>query len=171
MHDRLDKFKQFFEGKDKVYRVIQYVAAALMLVFFVTRFQGNHISSADFEDVRLAVLENVDMSNMQEARNTMLKRLYGLSTGDFDNVILYYPTTNMGAEEIFLVKLSDVSQKDAVLAAIESRLAAQKKSFDGYGVEQTELLNNCVIDAPGNYILYVVHPDAKQIAKNFERSI
>lgn len=170
-HSRLEEMKKLVNSKGKVYKVIQYALIVITLIFFMTRFQGNHISTAEFSDVQKAVLENVDMSNMQEAKASMFKRLYGLSASDFEQVLLYYPTTNMGAEEIFLAKLADVSQKEMVESAIASRLATQKKSFDGYGVEQTELLNNSIISAPGNYILFVVHPDAKQIVTQFEKSL
>ncbi len=154
-----------------IYRIITLAAIVLMLVYVVSLFRGEKESSAAFADVETAVMSAADLSTMQKAENRMIKRLYGLSAGDYEGLTLYYPTTNMGAEEIFLVKLADQSQKEAVLAAVNERLAGQKKAFDGYGVGQTELLNASVIDDRGNYILFVVNQDAAAIDAAFAGSL
>lgn len=156
-----------------IMRAVRAILAVAMLIFVSTLFGGGKsISNAAFADVKAAVISGVDMSEMQMAENRMIKRLYGISSGDYENVVLYYPTTNMGAEEILLVQLSDPSQSDALVAAIESRLATQKKSFDGYGAEQTDLLTNFSrIDVQGNYVLFVVNKNAATIAANFENSL
>ena len=154
-----------------VFKIIKYVAVVLMLIYILSLFRGEKTSSAAFDDVEKAVAAAADMSTRQKAENRMIKRLYGLSSGDFEGISLYYPNTNMGAEEIFLIKLSDLSQKEACLQAVQSRLASQKKSFDGYGVGQTELLNHAVIDDRGNYILFVVGADAQDIVSAFENSL
>lgn len=128
-------------------------------------------STANFEDVQKATVENIDMQTVQQAENRLIKRFYGLDANDYVNVILFYPVTNMGAEEIFLVQLKDQSQSANVVEAIERRLAAQKKSFEGYGIEQTVLLDNCIISDQGNYILFVVNSNAKEIEQAFRDSL
>ena len=56
----------------------------------------------------------------------MVKRLYGLNPSDFDGCLLYYPQTNMEAEELLLLKLRDTSQQEAVRAAVEARLETRR---------------------------------------------
>ena len=84
-------------------------------------------------------------------------------------MVLYYPSTNMGAEEIFLAKLKNVEQAGEVKKAIEGRLASQKKSFDGYGTNQTELLNNSILRVEGNYALFVVAEDPTKASGAFSK--
>ncbi len=72
-----------------------------------------------------------------------------------------------GAEELLLVRLRSTAQQDAVSAAVEARLAAQRSSFDGYGVEQMELLSRCVVEIRGNYVLFVVGADAQAVRQAF----
>lgn len=104
---------------------------------------------------------------MAEGDNQAIKRLYGLSASDYENILLYYPTTNMGAEELLLIQLKDISQQQAVKSAIESRLDTQKKSFDGYGVDQYAMLEKAVVEVQGNYILLVVAADPAPVRKAF----
>ena len=144
--------------KTKYYEILRWAAAALILVSLVGMFGGNTVSTADPAAVEAAVVETIDMTNMVKAENQMIKRLYGLDPAAFESCVLYYPTTNMMAEELLIVKLADVSQQEMVRAAAQSRVQTQKNTFEGYGVEQFDLLsNNCVIEVRGNYVLFVVN--------------
>ncbi len=154
-----------------IFRIIRGVFVILLLIYVFSLFRGGRTSNAAFEDVEKAVTQSVDTQTMIKAENRMIKRLYGLSAGDYEGVLLYYPTTNMGAEELLLVKLADPSQSEGVLAAVNGRLATQKKSFDGYGEAQTALLNAAVVDAQGNYILFVVNENAQAIDEAFRKSL
>ena len=45
-----------------------------------------------------------------------------------------------------------------VRAAMEKRLQTQKNTFEGYGVEQYDLLSNySVVEVRGNFALFVVN--------------
>ena len=77
----------------------------------------------------------------------------------------------MGAEELLVVKLSDISQQEAVKAAVDSRIATQLNNFDGYGVEQTEMLNSSITLVEGNYILFVSGNDAEAVAASFREGL
>ena len=144
--------------KISVYEIARWAAVLAALVLLISMFGGNTASSAEAADVAAAVVETIDMTNMVLAENQMIKRLYGLDPASFESCILYYPTTNMMAEELLIIKLADMGQQEQVRSAIEARLATQKNTFEGYGVEQFEMLsNNAVIEVRGNYILFVVN--------------
>lgn len=144
-------------------------AAVVSLIFM---FGGNTVSKADPLEVAEAVVETIDMENMLEADNQLIKRFYGLDPTAFDGCILYYPTTNMMAEEVLIVKLRDLSQQEAVRSAIEKRIETQKTTFEGYGVEQFELLsNNAVVEVRGNFVLFVVNENSAEALKAFLKAI
>ena len=143
----------------------KYWAALFCLLWM---FGGNTVSNADPREVADAVIETIDMENMLEADNQLIKRFYGLDPSSYESCILYYPTTNMMAEELLIVKLSDMGQQEAVRSVVEARIATQKTTFEGYGVEQFEMLsNNAVIEVRGNYILFVVNADSAAAQKAF----
>lgn len=130
-----------------------------------------YLDSAAAKDAS-AVTASVDLSALQEGSVQMVKRLYGLNPSDFDGCLLYYPQTNMEAEELLLLKLRDTSQQEAVRAAVEARLETQKTSFDGYGLEQYDLLtNHSILDIRGNYVLFVVHKDAAAVQQAFRGAL
>lgn len=147
--------------------VLKWLFVAALCVFLYFMLSANRESRAAFSDVQEAVISAADLTPMAEGDNQTLKRLYGLSASDYENVLLYYPTTNMGAEELLLIQLKDLSQQQAVKDAIESRLDTQKKSFDGYGVDQYAMLEKAVVEVQGNYILLVVANDPAPVRKAF----
>lgn len=145
-------------NKGTLFGALRWVAAAAAVILLFSMLSQGGISTADCDTVAQAVTQELDMSVMQQADSRMIRRLYGLDPSQFEGCVLWYPTTNMGAEELLIVKLQDVSQQEAVQAAIEQRLATQKNSFEGYGVEQYALLTDCAqIEIQGNFVLFVVH--------------
>ena len=67
-----------------------------------------------------------------------------------------------------IVKLSDNSQQEQVRKAAQRRIDTQKTTFEGYGVEQFEMLtSNSVIEVRGNYVLFVVSPNSAEVRKAF----
>ena len=129
------------------------------------------ISDAKLKDVTAAVTKTLDTKAMQESDAQMIKRLYGLNPADYEGITLYYPVTNMDAEELLIVQLKDVSQQETVKAAIDARLETQKNSFEGYGVEQYALLEKSVVDVEGNYILFVVNEQAAKAQSAFLQAL
>lgn len=141
------------------------LAAVLSLVLM---FRADPISDADPAAVRAAVAEHLELETVLEADNQMIRRLYGLDPAAFEACILYYPATNMGAEELLLVKLADTAQAESVRAAIDKRLQTQKNTFDGYGIEQYDLLSNhAVIEVRGNWVLFAVDADSDDLRQAF----
>ena len=154
--------------KSSVYEIARWVVVLAAVVTLFVMFGGNTVSSADPVEVAAAVTEKIDMTNMLEGDNTMIKRFYGLDPSEYEACILYYPTTNMMAEELLIVKLSDMSQQETVRAAVEARIATQKNTFEGYGVEQFEMLSsNAVVEVRGNYVLFVVNAASADALKAF----
>ena len=154
--------------KTGIFEIARWTAAVLALVCLLTMFGSNKISNADPAEVEAAVVAELDMSAMVKADNQMVKGLYGLDPASFEGCVLYYPNTNMMAEELLILKLSDTAQQQSVRAAIEARVETQKTTFDGYGVEQYALLTeNCIIDIRGNFVLFVVNADCDAAQKAF----
>lgn len=152
-------------------RIFAFAAALATVGFLYTQTMQNRQSSASFDTVSSAVLQALDLTDMQEADAQMVRRLYGFAPSEMDGCLLYYPATNMGARELLIVKLSDLSQQTSVSDAIQARRQTQMKSFEGYGVEQYDLLSNAALEIQGNYILFVVHENAAAAAQAFLKAL
>ena len=142
-----------------------------LLVFIILLQMGTPDSKSSLEEVSQAVSGSVSLEGMEESSNQMFKKFYGLNANDYEGVSLYAPASNKDAEEILIIKLKDSSQAEAVTAAVNKRLETQKSSFEGYGIEQFGLLEDHILDVQGNFILYVVHPEASKADQAFKDSL
>ena len=142
---------------------------AVLLVFFAGK---NRISRASLPEVAAAVEASVEFHNVTEGSDSMVKRLYDIDPAAYASVRLLYLSSNMDADELLIVKLADVSQQREVRAAMEKRLATQKKSFDGYGTFQYALLcDHAEIVLRGNYAIFVVNDHSADAVTAFEKSL
>ena len=154
--------------KFRILEIARVIPVLAVVVFWIVSCSQNRISKTPFEEVRQAVADVVVMDAMQEGDDAVFRRLYGLDPANYDGVYLLWPLSNMDAEEVLLVRLKDPGDADAVLQAIDARIATQKKSFDGYGVQQFDLLeNHCVVEARGNDILFAVGANADELRQAF----
>lgn len=159
------------KAKLPLLEVGKWISLALVLVFIASLLVSGKESTAAFSDVEAAVTEAAQLDGMLLGDHQMIKRLYGLEPGNYEGITLYYPTTNMGAEEILLVKLKSTAQQDTVKAAIDARLATQLSNFDGYGVSQCEMLERSVTLVQGNYILLIVAEDTAPVVSAFQGAL
>lgn len=146
-------------------------ACVCVLVFLVRLLSSGKVSNTSIESMSEQVIAQADLSHVQLADNQMIKRLYGIDPSDYDGITLYYPVSNMDADEIFLIRLADLSQQDTVKQAIDDRLETQLASFDGYGVDQYEKLEKSVVLVQGNYILWVSATDTEPVIRAFKEGL
>ena len=146
---------------------IRYGMLMLLVVFIVALLGADKTSETKIETVEKAVEKEVPLTGMHSVQSQMVKRLYGLNVNDYEGVVLYISDSNMGAEELLIVKLADTSQAEAVESAVQTRIENQENSFEGYGVEQYNLLLEHVLDVEGNYVFFMVHKEAQKAQKAF----
>ena len=159
-------------AKNYIFGAVRWVAVIAFAVVLILFASQNKISKAPLKDVSAATVKAVNVKKMQKGNDSTFKRLYGLNSADYEGVFLYWPLSNMDAEEMLIVKLKDVSQQEQVKAAIDARLETQKKSFDGYGVEQYALLTeSSTVDVQGNYILFVVGSEYQAADAAFKQAL
>lgn len=151
--------------------ILRITMVAALLIFMIILQVGNRSSNASLESVSQEVLGAADQEGMQESNNRMFQKFYGLDAQDYEGVTLYSPVSNMDAQELLIVKLKDSSQAEAVTEAINSRLETQMNSFEGYGIEQYAMLEDHILDVQGNFILYVVNPNAQAADDAFRNSL
>ena len=154
----------------QISRIAKWALIVLLAAVLIIQAAGNRSSSTPFDGMSAAVRQNADLSPMAEGDNQMLKRLYGIDGAEYDGFMLYYPASSMGAEELLLIRMKDPAQKEKVQTAMETRRAAQLSNFDGYGAEQTAMLENSIIDVENNYALFVSAQNAAAIQEAFQKA-
>lgn len=111
-------------------------------------------------EIRERLTSQFTPEEMEEAGDMRLKRAFSLNAADFDEYIYFAPDNTMSVNEFLLIKCSDESRIPEIMNAFESRLAVQKKNFEGYGTDQTALLNDAVTGSDGSYAWFIVGHDA-----------
>lgn len=143
-----------------------------LVLFVIVRMTAvTAVSNTPFDTMAQVVTAAADLSNTAEADNQMIRRLYGLTPSDYDGILLYCPKTNMGAEELFLIRLKSASQEASVLEQVNKRVETQKNSFQGYGVDQTEMLEDSVVESAGNYILFYSGHNPRDVLHAFRNAL
>ena len=108
-------------AKNYIFGAVRWVAVIAFVVVLILFASQNKISKAPLKDVSAATVKAVNVKKMQKGNDSTFKRLYGLNSADYDGVFLYWPLSNMDAEEMLIVKLKDVSQQEQVKEAIAAR--------------------------------------------------
>lgn len=159
---------------DRFLKLIPYLQIGMLILLGIFIFRMNQAekdSRAALETVEENVKASMELAGMSKESNRMFRRFYGLNPGDYEGVCFYAADSNMDAEELLIVKMKDNSQGEALTAAVEKRLQKQMESFEGYGAEQTRLLEKHVLLVRGNYLFYAVHKDAAKAKQAFLKSL
>ena len=125
----------------------------------------------DFEKLQADVEKAMDLSDMKQGDARMLRRFYDLNAGELAHWVLYTASDNMAVEELLLVECSSPEQAEQVLEAARNRKETQVKNFEGYGPEQVQLLNGCVIRRDGSYVLFAVSDRVSDIKKAYRKDL
>ena len=144
--------------RNDIIGMIRWASVLIVIVIMIAGSASGRMSKTPVTEVCAAVEATADLTDMVAGDDAALRRIYGLDPAEFDGYILFSPKSNMDAEEILIIKLTDKSQKQAVEDAFTARLEAQKNSFEGYGIEQFDLLtNNSVAKVVSGFGVFIVH--------------
>ncbi len=78
-----------------------------------------------------------------------------------------YTSTLVLADEVCVLRLKNKSDVDAVIAAIDTRLADLTDKFTGYREEEMPKITSALIETRGTYILMTTTPDGEAARKEF----
>lgn len=151
--------------------LLKYLMVLVFVAYIVFLLAGESADDVPVKTLQEQVLKVTKEDGMTRGTTQDLKRYYGLNAEDYDGVALYIPDDVMSVRELLVVKLKDESQAGQVEEAAKERLDTQKASFEGYGAEQTSLLNAAVLETRGNYVLFTVSEDADQIFAVFKNCL
>lgn len=133
------------------------LACAVYIYFVAFRKQSDDYSPKNL----VQYLPEETLSSMKEGDNNALKRYLGLQSIDGDWAF-YTAKSMMDVDELLIVHSEDDDSQKDVQRAVENRIATQKKTFNGYGTNQTMLLENAIVTQKGNYFFYAVGENAEK---------
>ena len=150
-----------------VYSIIAIILIVLMLVFMFRDVGGERINDIPVPQLTKTVAEAAGMSDKEKSSNRMVKHFYGLNPNDYGEAVYYAPETNMDVDELFIIKVNDINDIPVIEEAIQQHLDTQLTSFEGYGINQTALLNASRQVTKGKYVMFVCGEKAIEAAAVF----
>lgn len=144
------------------------LAALLLSVWLLTK--ENEYNEIDVEAVAQELVACMPDTVVPE-NDMVLKERFGLEANVFDAAVYYGPDSNMDAAELLLIDMKDRSQTEQIKAAIQQRIEYQKSCFEGYGVDQMELINHAKTVIYGDYVLFIVSKDSKPARDMFAGAV
>ena len=169
-----NKIKRSFNSRYAEVNMLRLFSVLLVLLLVAVIWlglSGSRGSSKTMAEVSAPVIAAFENDRAQQREGRILKKYYDLNPGDYEEVLLYFPVTNMDPQELLLIRLKDPSQAESVVSAIKNRQETQIGIYEGYAPEQLALCEQGIIDVRGNYVLYVVHEDAELIDQIFRESL
>ena len=144
------------------------LAAILLAVFILAVVRKPARDDVSFDELKEALLAaSFDSTNMKEGSALKLRTLYGLSADDYEEVLLYVPSTNMDAQELLLIRCRTEEDTANVTEAMRQRVEQEKGVFSSYGIEQMALLNKAFYEARGCLCLYVCDKNSDMMHEAF----
>ncbi len=154
-----------------VTQVLKYVILITIISFIIILMLFASGSSKPFDQLEKAVESSIDSQNMKKTETQGLKRYYGLTSADYDGVMLYVSESSISTEEVLLVKVKSEGQMQRLEEAVAKRLESRKADFEGYAPEQVQLLEQVQISVRGKYLFMAVSPNAEAYKDAFAKSL
>ncbi|WP_236913510.1 DUF4358 domain-containing protein [Clostridium sp. Cult2] len=158
----------------KRYKNMFYGIILCSLILFVLTSCSSKSSTDDnlsVKDIDDKIKESINLSNMELGDSDRLEKLYDIDNDDLEEFILYTPKTNIQANEIAIFKVKDSKEIDDITEKITERIEVQSTNFKDYLPEEYYLIENHVLKAKGNFILYAISEEVETIEEIFDESI
>lgn len=153
--------------KRKIGQDIVFLATEILLILFLilyTRALFDRNTSRDVSiDTISQKMENHGVTDgLVSGDANTLKQRFSLNTDMYSEAIVYTSESMMDVSELLIVKTENTTQLEELEDAIEQHLEEQKKKFDGYGTNQSSLLEHAVMIEKGDYFFYGVSDQIEQ---------
>lgn len=145
--------------------LLEFLFVILLAEIMMILLYKKDMKDVPLQTVNEAVTAGFSLSGSEEGGDMRLKRAFGLNAADYAEMIYYMPDNTMSVNELLILKTDSEALLKEAAAAFESRLSVQKQNFDGYGTDQTELLNHAVCWTAEPYAFFAVGYDADGISK------
>ena len=150
---------------------IKVMLVLVLAVFLILVYHRSSAKDVSMDSIRQAMLKNTDIEKMKKCGNRDLMQFLSLDYSNYDSYLYYKSRESLGVEEVLVVKVKNKDDLDGVKDAVDHRIEAQKKAFDGYGTNQTQLLNSAVVETKGNYLFYCVAENPSTYEEVFRHAV
>ncbi len=143
------------------------VFGLILLAFLFYVYSDQNAKDVSMDKIKEALVKDEAVAAMEEGTARDVMHYFGIDVNSYEGVIYFKGTEALSVNELLIVKGSSRDAVSPVRDAIDSRVDAQIKTFEGYGPEQVALLNDHIVFQKGNYIFYCTDGQSGRIAEEF----
>lgn len=153
-------------------KIIALVIALLLgLVFMLNSCENtNIVASMSVEDMWAKYEKSLsadERAQTQKLDKVTLNDIYGLSNIELSEYVAYIPATTDNSYEAIIVQVLS-GQREYTISKMLERQEHLEKAWENISEEQLEYIQNYTLVQRGNYILFTIGPNSKDIVKVFE---
>lgn len=156
---------------DRMMTILKILMLCFLFGFLFYLNTRDNTKDISVSEIAKQLKEEESIANLVEGDANSLKRYYSLNANDYDGFALWTSENPMDVDEVIVIKAKSDEQMDDLEESIEDRIETQKQNFEGYGAEQTALLEESIVVTRGNYIFFAVSDNAASWESIFLESI
>lgn len=127
-------------------------------------------ASVSCAEISAAIIEAVELPSMAEVGADRIAMYLDFEIPEGCDFSMYICGSGGFADEIFVINAENIDT-DALEAAVEKRIEAHKKDFEGYNPDEYAKLEDYYSDMNGGYYIYTVTNDNDMCASIFDEFV
>ncbi len=139
--------------------VIEIVIAAALVAFMIFMLVSGGSADVPMTKIEAGMEEESSVAELRKKTLADAAGNLGFEVAAVDEGIYYRMDDIMDVRELFIARIEDDDEREAVLAAVTKYMEEKRDSFEGYGTDQFGLLSNGIITEKGPYLFFGVSED------------
>lgn len=139
--------------------VIEIVIVAALVAFMIFMLVSGGSADVPMEKIEAGMEEEATVRELRKKTLADAAGNLGFELPAADEGIYYRMDDIMDVRELFIARIEDDDEREAVSAAVTEYMEEKRDSFEGYGTDQFGLLSNGIITEKGPYLFFGVSED------------
>ncbi len=114
-------------------------------------------------DIESSIADVPEVGKLDKFGAVQLKNDYHIFSNEYQELLYYGYESFMDCNKVIVVKLADGNSGDNILQAFSDERERSMEVFKSYAPEQYDMLSQAVLTQKGQYIIYIVASQPKDI--------
>lgn len=117
------------------------------------------ISAQNASEIAERIIEKTDLNSVLKLKNEQISKYYGVPMDIINESVVYKSQSATEIDEIAVFRVSDKGTAEIVTTAIDDRLTECRSSYSVLNNEDSQKIENCLVESSGEYIILVICDD------------
>ena len=155
--------------KYKILEIFCVICAAVFIAFSVLSNTGSKKNADEIYKEMSAKAQLTEGLVLRD--NSFFKKTFGVSADEFESVVYYSSDDVMNVNELLIIKFDNKESAENLEENIKKYVADNYEIFNGYAPEQSERLQNYVLEANTNTLFFFVGGNSEAAQDAFNNAL